>query len=1217
MPARTSLQRLDFNDKLVQSGKKETAEVTLKRLKTLHQKLSTLEQDLTDKKSLDPICRPLIHNTILHHKDRGVKAYAACCLADLLRLYAPDAPYNERELRDIFQFFYHQLKDNFHTPPAPLGASRRANDASQSSTPGAASQRITDIAYYTEYVYLIESLATIKSVVLACDAANGDDIVHGFFETFVQIVRPDMSKGLIRHLVTILSVVIEEGGAVPPDVMSIIIEQFESKTQPDAAFQLIIDVCNATSDKLQRPVLAHFTEIQMKHGRDPSNEDAKILALSHKLILTMYRHAPGLLLNVIPVLEENLRAAEQVPLRAISTRTLGKMFGERPVVGNGTADLARAYPSAWRAWLGRRLDKAVNVRLAWVESSRVVLTNHPELRQEIQPFLVDRIEDSSDLVRSVICKVICALDYETALHQINEATLRAVGSRMSDKKSNVRAEAITGLAKLWSAAYSEIESGGLAEDQFGWIPETMLHCLQRDVSVDMRAQMTTAFKEHILPLGEDSWVDRLMLVATRLDDAAFKALEKMTGLRGYAKGASPYRAFVDLCEANNGGIIDQDAEEIKSRLAFVIDAMATQLFPDPSKARKDLEQFAAANEARLYKLFKACVDPQSDLKTLTKARNEFIRRIEQSHSDLLDTCTILLHHACFDIVNPSSISPLLKIMSKPNAPPAASRLLTLMAKECAIMCRAHVAELGVAMTDKRLSEVALQALAALAKVDGATMDAGRLVPKATKIVIEGTSRQSKFAARLVSYLGSTEAIGEIIKTLAKSLPDLSPARLIPALCALSEFALSSPAQFELRSSEIHEFVLELIHRHLGSENSDAWVDASDLPEPDQAKLIALRVITHRVLGFARASNALEIATPVLDLLDTILANDGLISGESSTTRAHLRLRASLCALKLANVKVFDKAMGKILERIAWVIKDPIYHVRHLLLLKLASILPIQRLLPRWNVLPVMIALDPSRENIHMAKSVMSSVVKACRHFSKEEKVDRIEMPLARLVWLLASDGDNDWTLADVRDFARYFELFFDCVVNRDNIGLVFQLAGKIKSLKSTTGGSDTTLYKLSELAQIVIRNRGNANHWTIPSYSGAIRFPRDIFHNLPNQDAVLENTKKSYLTSEEANWANNLGRKTVSRESPKKTERKVSKKRARKAESASDSESSGLSEAEEESAASEAEAEPDSGVMGRGGRRNAKSAAKRGLKTKTKKPKPDTESSSELSELDE
>ena len=128
----------------------------------------------------------------------------------------------------------------------------------------------------------------------------------------------------------------------------------------------------------------HFSEIQLKHGRSPSQEDFKILTTSHKLLLTIYRNAPGLLLNVVPVLEENLRAADEIPLRQLSTKTLGKMFGERPVVGAGTADLARAYPSAWRAWLGRRLDKATAVRLSWVESSRIVLANHPELRQELE-----------------------------------------------------------------------------------------------------------------------------------------------------------------------------------------------------------------------------------------------------------------------------------------------------------------------------------------------------------------------------------------------------------------------------------------------------------------------------------------------------------------------------------------------------------------------------------------------------------------------------------------------------------------------------------------------------------------------------------------------------------------------------------------------------------------------------------------------------------------
>lgn len=127
-----------------------------------------------------------------------------------------------------------------------------------------------------------------------------------------------------------------------------------------------------------------MAEIQLKHGKDPDQADLKVLTESHALLLTMYRHCPGLLLSVVPLLEENLRAADEVPLRQLSTRTLGTMFGERPVVGTGVADIATAYPSAWRAWLGRKVDKALPVRLAWVEASKGILVNHPELRKELE-----------------------------------------------------------------------------------------------------------------------------------------------------------------------------------------------------------------------------------------------------------------------------------------------------------------------------------------------------------------------------------------------------------------------------------------------------------------------------------------------------------------------------------------------------------------------------------------------------------------------------------------------------------------------------------------------------------------------------------------------------------------------------------------------------------------------------------------------------------------
>ena len=86
---------------------------------------------------------------------------------------------------------------------------------------------------------------------------------------------------------------------------------------------------------------------------------------------------------------------------------------------------------------------------------------------------------------------------------------------------------------------SEINDADAVE-HFAWIPQAILHCLQtKDIPPEFRTSITSIFKGHILPLPsqtdeEQAWVDRLLLVASGLDEAAFIGLERTTGLVGFA-----------------------------------------------------------------------------------------------------------------------------------------------------------------------------------------------------------------------------------------------------------------------------------------------------------------------------------------------------------------------------------------------------------------------------------------------------------------------------------------------------------------------------------------------------------------------------------------------------------------------------------------------------------------------------------------------------------
>lgn len=91
------------------------------------------------------------------------------------------------------------------------------------------------------------------------------------------------------------------------------------------------------------------------------------------------------------------------------------------------------------------------------------------------------------------------------------------------------------------------------------------------------------------------------------------------------------------------------------------------------------------------------------------------------------------------------------------------------------------------------------------------------------------------------------------------------------------------------------------------------------------------------------------------------------------TKVHMRLRAALCLIKLAKVRDFDRAMSSSFETIATMAMEPCFEARQKFLVKLSEVLPAQRLLPRWNAIPALSAVDPNPENI-----LLVSCLKSCR-----------------------------------------------------------------------------------------------------------------------------------------------------------------------------------------------------------------------------------------------
>lgn len=94
------VKKLRFKQSLISRPAKQIGVTELlTRLKALSDELRDISQEEADTESLTPSAKELAHHSLIHHKDVGVRAWTACCLVDMFRLFAPNAPYSGSQLK--------------------------------------------------------------------------------------------------------------------------------------------------------------------------------------------------------------------------------------------------------------------------------------------------------------------------------------------------------------------------------------------------------------------------------------------------------------------------------------------------------------------------------------------------------------------------------------------------------------------------------------------------------------------------------------------------------------------------------------------------------------------------------------------------------------------------------------------------------------------------------------------------------------------------------------------------------------------------------------------------------------------------------------------------------------------------------------------------------------------------------------------------------------
>ncbi|EXJ83418.1 hypothetical protein A1O1_07041 [Capronia coronata CBS 617.96] len=1106
---------LQFGETLTwRAGKPIPVAELLARLQKLSAELRNYDLDEVDSRSFTTLAQDLANPNLLGHKDKGVRAWTVSCIVDVLKICAPDAPFQVGQLKDIFTVTINSILPALADPTN---------------------------AYNAQHVYILTSLAESQSILLVTDVPNHENLIISLFTTAFDIVSGsgnntsgvEVSKSVEYHLKNLLAAVVDEV-PLPQEVTDIIISQFmrvDARNAQDhitkgrkrgiqdtkqatlllkeypPAYNMAKSLCTTCPEKMTAQITHYFGTIivdataattaaplsKSSHRRmsdlgdsDDEHEGLADLRKAHRLLRELWRACPDVLLNVIPQVEAEF-SADSPALRRLATETIGDMTAGIGIAGlppSNTLDpavfplpsleeaepapqttnplLAPASPkpfatvhaSAYSAFFGRRNDRAPGVREAWaVAASRILLTsagaiglNDRELLDLLAGF-AQMLRDPDERVRLVTIQSVHAFSYHGILNTLAAdgglskpgTVLATMVERVTDRKNDVRQEAIDLLARIWGVASRDVENGvEVVKAAVGDIPDRLLRAYYTN-DLHVHAALDKALYESLLPLSfppikvhtsrtesqkprakdkednssEGSASDpdairtrRILTLVQSLDTKSRLVFFKFQTRQ--VQMSKAMTVFLQACEEYNGGVVENDRDEttIKDRLTRYIDHLS-KTFPDSTVVATDLWKFAKQHNRRWYQLIRFAMGPEHDYRTVIKAIKELGKRIREgpaSSQSLLDTLQPILYRCALIVYNRSHVPTIMEISRSDEAGlgEVAHEVLKEISAGHPEVLKSHIQSLCRELEENAPSSTkaeepgmaeTLRACAGFARKYPADVPAERkFLTSLTHFALFSKSpRAAKHAVSIILLIADKKEM-YAKDMLSKALKDCEPdsPHFLARLATISQVCLLAPAIANLHADAIQLVTSNVLERNRssGSQNDpNAW---DELPDDEiQSKELALKILVNRCRAQDEKSDDDGFAKSAKDAFDYLIAlirNEGEVAPSRDTPSAQknrLRLVAAHFILKLCSHKrkCEEFVDASTFISIAMIMINPPNPVRTGFVNALKKYLGHNRLAHRWFTPLFLLAFEP---DIELRTSVVNWIKGRVQFFARQQ-----------------------------------------------------------------------------------------------------------------------------------------------------------------------------------------------------------------------------------------
>lgn len=812
--------------------------------------------------AMQPFLNAIVQPVLLKHQDKDIKLLVATCICEITRITAPEAPYSDDVLKDIFQLI--------------VGTFSGLKDTGGPS--------------FGRRVVILETLAKYRSCVVMLDL-ECDELVNEMYSTFFAVASDDHPESVLSSMQTIMIVLLEESEDIREDLLVILLSAL-GRNKNNTARRLAMNVIEQCAGKLEAGI-KQFLVSSMSGDSRPGHSHIDY----HEVIYDVYRCSPQILTGVVPYLTGEL-LTDQLDTRLKAVGLVGDLFALPGSANN------EQFHSVFSEFLKRLTDRIVAVRMSVLEHVKSCLLTDPSRADtpQILTALCDRLLDFDENVRKQVVTVIC----DVACHALNSIpvdTVKLVAERLRDKSVLVKRYTMERLADIFRGCCLRNFNGSINQNEFEWIPGKILRCLyDKDFRSDT---IETVLCGSLFPTSF-SVKDRVrhwVRIFSGFDRIEMKALEKI--LEQKQRLQQEMQRYLSLRQMHQDG----DAPEIQKKILFCFRVMSRS-FAEPAKAEENFLILDQLKDANIWKILMNLLDPNTSFDQAFTGREDLLKILGEKHRlyDFLSTLSVKCSYLLFNKEHVKEI--LLEVAglkSSANAQfmQSCMDILGILARFSPLLLGGTEEELVNLLKEE--NEIIKEGiLHVLAKAGGtireqlaATSSSVDLLLE--RLCLEGSRRQAKYAVHALAAITKDDGL-KSLSVLYKRLVDMLEEKThLPAvLQSLGCIAQTAMPVFETRETEIEEFIKSRILRcsnKIRNDTKACWDNRSELC------LLKIYGIKTLVKSYLPVKDA-HIRPGIDDLLGILksMLSYGEMSEDiesSSVDKAHLRLASAKAVLRLS------------------------------------------------------------------------------------------------------------------------------------------------------------------------------------------------------------------------------------------------------------------------------------------------------------------------------